>query len=139
MAGLQPSTPQPTDITVHQQSRVLEIAFDDGQRFSLPFELLRIYSPSAEVMGHGPGQETLQTGKRGVLIEQIEPVGHYGVRPAFSDGHASGIFTWDYLHQLGSRQAEFWAAYEAKLAAAGLDRDAPMPPKAGSACGSHSH
>ena len=139
MAGLNANTPQPTDITVHQQSRVLEIAFADGQRFSLPFGLMRVYSPSAEVMGHGPGQETLQTGKREVGIEALEPIGHYGIRPQFSDGHSSGIFSWDYLYQLGRRQPELWAEYEARLAAAGVDRDAPMPEKAGSACGSHSH
>ena len=141
MAGLNASTPKPTDITVHQQSRVLEIAFDDGARFRIPFELMRVYSPSAEVMGHGPGQETLQTGKREVGIEQLEPVGHYGIRPAFSDGHGSGIFSWDYLYQLGSREAELWAEYEAKLAAAGVDRDAPMPvkPAGGGGCGGHSH
>lgn len=140
MAGLTPSTPTPTEITVHQQSRVLEIAFNDGTRFRIPFELMRVFSPSAEVMGHGPGQETLQTGKREVGISELEPVGHYGIRPSFSDGHASGIFSWDYLYQLGSREAEFWADYQAKLAAAGLDRDAPMAPKAsGGSCGSHTH
>ncbi|MFN5049043.1 gamma-butyrobetaine hydroxylase-like domain-containing protein [Roseateles sp.] len=140
MAGLTPSTPTPTEITVHQQSRVLEIAFNDGARFRIPFELMRVFSPSAEVMGHGPGQETLQTGKREVGITELEPVGHYGIRPGFSDGHASGIFSWDYLYQLGSREAEFWADYQAKLAAAGLDRDAPMAPKAsGGSCGSHTH
>lgn len=139
MAGLTPTTPQPTEITVHQQSRLLEIAFADGARFSIPFELMRVFSPSAEVMGHGPGQETLQTGKREVGIAALEPVGHYGIRPQFDDGHESGIFSWDYLYQLGSRAAEFWADYEAKLAAAGLGRDDPMPGKAGSACGHHHH
>jgi DUF971 family protein len=128
------AAPIPTEITVHQQSRLLEVAFDDGARFRIPFELLRVYSPSAEVMGHGPGQETLQTGKREVGITALEPVGHYAVRPEFSDGHASGLFTWDYLYKLGSQQAALWSEYEAKLAAAGRQRDAPMPAKAGAHC-----
>ena len=125
-------SPQPTEITVHQQSRVLEVAFDDGARFQIPFELLRIYSPSAEVMGHGPGQEVLQTGKREVLITALEPVGHYAVRPTFSDGHDSGLYTWTYLHELGAEQEQRWHAYEEKLAAAGRQRDQPMP-------GAHAH
>ncbi|MDT9001318.1 DUF971 domain-containing protein [Paucibacter sp. APW11] len=137
MAGLRPDTPVPTEITVHQQSRVLEIAFADGQRFRLPFELLRVYSPSAEVKGHGPGQETLQTGKREVQIVDLQPVGHYAVQPVFSDGHDSGIFSWDYLHELGSRQDQLWRDYEARLAAAGVQRDDPMPVKGGGACGHH--
>lgn len=137
MAGLSPTTPTPTDITVHQQSRVLEIAFADGAKFSIPFELMRVYSPSAEVMGHGPGQETLQTGKREVLITALESVGHYAIRPQFSDGHESGIFSWDYLYKLGAQQAQLWAEYEAKLAAAGLGRDDAMPDKGGSSCGHH--
>ena len=126
--------PSPTDITVHQQSRVLEIAFDDGVRLRIPFELMRVYSPSAEVMGHGPGQETLQTGKRDVLITGLEPVGHYAVRPEFSDGHNSGLFTWDYLHKLGSQQDALWRDYEARLAAAGKTRDDAMPVKGGGSC-----
>ncbi len=129
--------PNPTDITVHQQSRVLEIAFDDGARFRIPFELMRVYSPSAEVMGHGPGQETLQTGKRDVVITDLAPVGHYAVRPEFSDGHGSGLFSWDYLYKLGSQQDELWAQYEARLAAAGKGRDDPMPAKGGGTCHSH--
>jgi DUF971 family protein len=129
--------PTPTEITVHQQSRLLEVAFDDGARFSIPFELMRVYSPSAEVMGHGPGQETLQTGKREVGITALEPVGHYAVRPQFSDGHASGLFTWAYLHRLGREQAELWRDYEARLAAAGASRDHPMPAKPGGACATH--
>lgn len=129
--------PAPTEITVHQQSRVLEIAFDDGARFRIPFELMRVYSPSAEVMGHGPGQETLQTGKRDVLITGLEPVGHYAVRPEFSDGHASGLFTWDYLYKLGSQQDALWRDYEARLAAAGKSRDDAMPVKGGGSCHSH--
>ncbi len=129
--------PQPTEITVHQQSRVLEIAFDDGARFRIPFELMRVYSPSAEVMGHGPGQETLQTGKREVGVTGLEPVGHYAVRPEFSDGHASGLFSWDYLYKLGSQQDALWRDYEARLAAAGVGRDDPMPAKSGGSCHSH--
>jgi len=131
------STPDPTLLTVHQASRVLEVGFADGKTFRIPFELLRVYSPSAEVQGHGPGQETLQTGKRHVGIESIEPVGHYAVQPTFDDGHNSGLFTWEYLYRLGSEQDQLWAQYEARLKAAGLDRDAPMLPKPGSACASH--
>lgn len=128
---------QPTALTVHQQSRQLEISFDDGSNFHIPFELMRVYSPSAEVQGHGPGQETLQTGKRQVEINAIEPVGHYAVQPTFSDGHDSGIFTWEYLYFLGSQQAQLWQDYEKRLQDAGVDRDAPMPEKAGSSCGHH--
>jgi DUF971 family protein len=130
-------TVQPVSVTVHQASRVLEIGFDDGAHFRIPFELMRVFSPSAEVQGHGPGQETLQTGKREVLITDIAPVGHYAVQPRFSDGHESGIFTWAYLYELGARQPEFWARYEQRLQAAGADRDAPMPQAGGSACGHH--
>ena len=137
MSGLQANTPKPTSLTVHQASRVLEVGFDDGSCFRLPFELLRVYSPSAEVQGHGPGQEVLQTGKRDVQIVSLEPVGHYAVQPRFSDGHESGIFSWDYLHFLGTQQVALWAKYEERLAAAGVERDRPMPPKAGAACGSH--
>lgn len=137
MAGLDRNTPQPTDVTVHQHSRVLEIAFDDGSRFRIPFELMRVYSPSAEVQGHGPGQEVLQTGKRHVEVVGLEPVGHYAIQPTFSDGHDSGIFSWDYLYFLGSKQDELWAEYERRLAEAGVDRDAPMPEKASGACGHH--
>jgi len=137
MAGLSATSPLPTDITVHQQSRVLEIAFDDGARFRIPFELMRICSPSAEVKGHGPGQEVLQTGKREVLIEDLVQVGHYAVQPRFSDGHDSGIYTWAYLYELGANEAQLWADYEARLQAAGQDRDAPMAPKGGSHCASH--
>jgi DUF971 family protein len=136
MAGLTKDTPTPTALTVHQQSRLLEVDFSDGARFRIPFELLRVYSPSAEVQGHGPGQETLQTGKRNVGIEAVEPVGHYGIKPVFSDGHASGIFSWEYLYRLGAEQDKLWQDYLARLAEAGLDRDAPMaPPAAG--CGHH--
>jgi DUF971 family protein len=127
----------PTELTVHQQSRVLEIAFDDGARFRIPFELMRVYSPSAEVQGHGPGQEVLQTGKREVSIVAIEPVGHYAIKPTFSDGHDSGLFTWDYLHKLGAEERELWRRYEERLAEAGVSRDAPMPGPQGGACGHH--
>lgn len=137
MAGLQNSTPTPESITVHAQSRVLEVGFSDGATFRIPFELMRVYSPSAEVQGHGPGQETLQTGKRNVDLVALEPVGNYAVQPTFSDGHDSGIFSWDYLYFLGAKQDELWADYNARLQAAGVYRDAPMPEKAGSACGHH--
>jgi DUF971 family protein len=131
------TTPQPTALTLHQASRVLEVGFDDGAVFRIPFELMRVYSPSAEVQGHGPGQETLQTGKRGVGISSIAMVGHYAVQPSFTDGHDTGLFTWGHLYKLGSEQAELWARYEQRLAEAGLDRDAPMPQKSGGACASH--
>jgi DUF971 family protein len=123
MAGLQPDTPHPTEITLHTQSQCLEIAFSSGERFRLPAELLRVLSPSAEVQGHSPEQAVLQVGKRGVRIEGLEPVGHYALRPRFSDGHDSGLFSWDYLHHLGREQDRLWADYEHKLAAAGASRD----------------
>jgi DUF971 family protein len=126
MAGLTPQTPQPTALKVHQQSRMLEISFANGQHFYIPFELLRVYSPSAEVQGHGAGQEVLQTGQREVDLVALEPVGNYAVQPYFSDGHSSGIFSWDYLYFLGSQQNVLWQQYEAQLLAAGLDRDSPM-------------
>ena len=137
MAGLDKNTPTPQDITLHNQSRVLEIAFSDGQTFRLPFELMRVHSPSAEVQGHGPGQAVLQTGKREVEIVDLVPVGNYAVQPTFSDGHSSGIFSWDYLYFLGTQQTGLWADYNARLLAAGMKRDATMPLKAGSSCGSH--
>lgn len=132
------SSPTPTALTVHQQSRVLEISFDTGETFRIPFELMRVYSPSAEVQGHGPGQEVLQTGKRDVEIVAVAPVGHYAIQPTFSDGHDSGIYTWSYLYRLGAEQERLWAQYLDRLAEAGLDRDAPMPTKAGTGCG-HGH
>ena len=116
-------TPHPTEIKLHQSSRVLEIAFDDGQVFRLPYEFLRVYSPSAEVRGHGPGQEVLQVGKRDVAITEVEPVGHYAIRPTFSDGHDTGIYSWDYLYDLGVRQDELWQRYLDRLAAAGASRE----------------
>ncbi len=137
MAGLIAGAPTPQDITVHGQSRVLEVGFSDGARFRIPFELMRVYSPSAEVQGHGPGQETLQTGKREVELEALDPVGNYAVQPRFSDGHDTGIYTWDYLYFLGSQQARLWQDYEDKLKAAGVGRDAVMAPKGGHGCASH--
>lgn len=124
MAGLDPDTPIPTQIVLHEVSRVLELSYEDGRSFRLPFELMRVYSPSAEVRGHGPGQETLQTGKSQVTIEAIEPVGHYAIQPKFSDGHYTGIFSWDYLYWLGDRQDELWQDYLRRLAEAGASREA---------------
>ena len=137
MAGLTAGSPIPQALTVHGQSRVLEISFSDGSQFRIPFELMRVYSPSAEVQGHGVGQETLQSGKRHVELDSLEPVGNYAVQPRFSDGHESGIFSWDYLYFLGSQQDRLWQEYEDKLRAAGRDRDAPMPEKAAHSCASH--
>ncbi|MBD7961692.1 MULTISPECIES: gamma-butyrobetaine hydroxylase-like domain-containing protein [Comamonas] len=127
--------PLPQSLTVHAASRMLEVGYSDGKTFRLPFELMRVYSPSAEVQGHGPGQEVLQTGKRHVGIDNIEQVGNYAIKPFFSDGHESGLFTWHYLYELGEKQDALWKEYEARLQAAGVDRDAPMPQKAGSSCG----
>jgi DUF971 family protein len=124
MSGLDASTPLPTEIKLHQASRVLEIAFANGRAFRLPYEFLRVYSPSAEVRGHGPGQETLQVGKRDVGISEVEAVGRYAIRPTFSDGHDTGIYSWDYLYELGERQEELWQRYLERLAAAGASRDA---------------
>ncbi len=137
MAGLTAGAPTPQDITVHSQSRVLEVGFSDGARFRIPFELMRVYSPSAEVQGHGPGQETLQTGKRQVALEALDPVGNSAVQPRFSDGHDTGIFSWDYLYWLGAEQDRLWQEYAQRLQTAGVDRDAPMATKGGSACSSH--
>ena len=113
----------PIEIKLHQKSRVMEIQFADGREFRLPYEYLRVYSPSAEVRGHGPGQEVLQTGKREVEIRALEPVGSYAVQPAFSDGHGTGIYSWDYLYELGENQDRFWREYLAKLQSAGASRD----------------
>jgi DUF971 family protein len=126
--------PVPSGLVLHKQSKVLELQYEDGRSYRLPFELLRVMSPSAEVKGHGPGQETLQTGKREVIVAGLAPVGHYAIQLMFSDGHDSGIYTWDYLYTLATRQDEIWADYFAKLAAAGLERDAPMTPG-----GAHGH
>ena len=137
MAGLTRDTPQPTAITVHQQTRALEVSFADGAEFRIPFELMRVYSPSAEVQGHGPGQEVLQTGKREVELTALEPVGNYAVQPTFSDGHNTGIFSWDYLYFLGSQQSDLWHRYEERLSVAGASRDLPMVEATGAGCGHH--
>jgi DUF971 family protein len=142
MSGLQRGTPRPTDITLHSVSRVLEIAFNDGRTFRLPYEFLRVFSPSAEVRGHGPGQEVLQAGKRDVTIESADPVGHYGLQPSFSDGHTTGIFSWDLLYELGQNQERLWAEYLERMRVAGASRDAPAAGAAapgaasGGSCGS---
>jgi DUF971 family protein len=112
----------PTEIRLHQKSRIFEIAFDDGRTFRMPYEFLRVYSPSAEVRGHGPGQEVLQAGKREVEIRSLEPVGSYAVQPVFSDGHSTGIYSWEYLYELGTNQDELWAQYLERLKAAGASR-----------------
>jgi DUF971 family protein len=143
MAESKTAAPNPTALTVHKQSRVLEIAFDDDSNFSLPFEFLRVYSPSAEVRGHGAGQEVLQTGKREVAITELEPVGHYAVQPHFSDGHNTGIYAWDYLYWLGANQSRLWEEYLQRLEAAGFTRetgrDATMTVAGGGGhgCGHH--
>ena len=123
MSGPDARTPQPTEIKLHQTSRVLEIAFNDGRSFKLPYEFLRVHSPSAEVRGHGRGQEVLQTGKRDVTITEVEAVGHYAIRPKFSDGHDTGIFSWDYLRELGEDQDELWQRYLERMANAGASRE----------------
>jgi DUF971 family protein len=129
------SPANPTGLTVHKQSRLLEVAFDDGASFSLPFEFLRVYSPSAEVRGHGAGQEVLQTGMRDILLTALEPVGNYAVQPHFSDGHNTGIYTWAYLYWLGANQAQLWEDYLRRLDEAGhgreSGRDLPMAAKGG--------
>jgi DUF971 family protein len=122
--------PNPTALTVHQKSRVLDIAFADGAAFSLPFEYLRVYSPSAEVRGHGAGQEVLQLGKREVGISALEPVGNYAVQPTFTDGHDTGLYTFEYLHKLGNEQAALWQDYMQRLADAGFAGDTGREPGA---------
>ncbi len=139
MAGLDKHTPIPTEIKLHQQSKLMEISFSDGANFKLPYEYLRVYSPSAEVRGHGPGQETLQTGKRNVDITNLAAVGNYAVQPFFSDGHDTGIYSWDLLYDLGINHESYWQAYLARLAAADGSRDidsSTRPPKAAGGCGS---
>ncbi|OIP18497.1 MAG: 1-(5-phosphoribosyl)-5-((5-phosphoribosylamino)methylideneamino)imidazole-4-carboxamide isomerase [Betaproteobacteria bacterium CG2_30_59_46] len=123
MAGLDSKTPMPTEIKLHQKSRLLEIAFSDGQRFELPCEFLRVYSPSAEVRGHGPGQEVLQVGKKNVEITDVQPVGSYAVQLVFSDGHDSGLYSWDYLHDLGVNQEALWKKYLERMNEAGASRE----------------
>jgi DUF971 family protein len=141
MAGLDSNTQIPTEIKLHQASRLMELSFADGTHFRLPYEFLRVYSPSAEVRGHGPGQETLQVGKREVTIDEVEPIGHYAIRPKFSDGHDTGIYSWDYLYDLGDRQQELWDQYLARMADAGASREASATSPAAPAahgCG-HKH
>jgi DUF971 family protein len=123
MSGLNPNSPIPTEIKLHQQSRLMEVAFNDGQRFSLPYEYLRVFSPSAEVRGHGPGQEVLQVGKKNIEIKQIEPVGQYAVVLIYSDGHDSGIYSWDYLYDLGDKQEFYWNNYLRRMEEAGASRE----------------
>ena len=133
----------PTNITLHATSRVLEVEYSDGRSFRLPFEFLRVYSPSAEVRGHGPGQEVLQVGKKDVTISELQPVGHYAVKPVFSDGHDSGIYSWDYLYELGVHQARLWTDYLAALDTAGASREpgapenAPLEARRTPSCGHH--
>jgi DUF971 family protein len=134
MAGLTADTPYPLDMKFHQQSAQLEIHFSNGAQFTLPYEFLRVFSPSAEVRGHGPGQDVLQTGKREVGVRAVEPVGHYAVRILFTDGHDSGIYSWDHLFELGQHQARLWAQYLAKLEAAGASRDVETPRAPVSGC-----
>jgi len=142
MTGLTANNPVPTEIKLHNRSRMMEIAFSDGSRFELPFEFLRVYSPSAEVRGHGPGQEVLQVGKKEVTIEAVEPVGTYAIQPRFSDGHATGIYSWDYLYEIGRHKDAMWQQYLQRLAAAGASRDpgdapAPHGHSCGGGCGHH--
>ena len=142
MTGLHRASPRPTEVTLHSESRVLEIAFSDGRTFRLPYEFLRVYSPSAEVRGHGPGQEQLQVGKREVTILSAETVGHYGFQPTFSDGHSTGIYSWELLYELGLNQESLWAQYLDRMQAARGSRDAPgivaqSGPAGGGGCGKH--
>jgi DUF971 family protein len=137
MAGLDRNAPIPTEIRLHQKSRVMELTFSDGRRFELPYEFLRVYSPSAEVRGHGPGQEMLQTGKKNVDIVSVEPVGSYAIQPQFSDGHNTGIYSWDYLYELGVDRDRMWEAYLGRLQAAGASReidDTAKPAPRGGGC-----
>ncbi|HTL26194.1 MAG TPA: DUF971 domain-containing protein [Burkholderiales bacterium] len=123
-------SPQPTEIKLHQKSRVLEISFDDGKSFRLPYEFLRVYSPSAEVRGHGPGQEVLQTGKKDVEITRAEPVGSYAIQLAFSDGHETGLYSWDLLYQFGEEQEPMWRHYLERIKQAGASREPGPEPYA---------
>jgi DUF971 family protein len=119
--------PRPTDIKLHRASRVLELSFDDGSCFKLPCEYLRVYSPSAEVRGHGPGQEVLQVGKESVNITAIEPVGNYAVKLYFDDGHNTGLYSWAWLYKLGTEQESLWRNYLAQIDKAGYQRATPAP------------
>ena len=126
MTGVNKGVLQPTEIRLHQASRVLEITYADGKSFHFPCEFLRVYSPSAEVRGHGPGQEVLQVGKKDVNITKIEPVGNYAVQLTFSDGHDTGIYSWDLLYEYGHRQDEMWRHYLKRMEQAGASRE-PQP------------
>lgn len=139
MAGLNKHTPLPTEIKLHQKSRLLEITFSDGETFNLSYEYLRVYSPSAEVRGHGAGQEILQTGKKDVDILKLEPVGNYAVKPTFSDAHSTGLYSWDYLYLLGKKQAEMWQEYLSRLAVAGASRETEATVTASPHNGCHAH
>ena len=139
MAGMERDTPIPNEIKLHQKSRRLELIYED-ESYALDFEFLRVYTPSAEARGHGPGQEVLQTGKRNVTIERIEPVGTYALRLVFSDGHDSGLYSWDMLHNLGRHQAELWAEYLKQIERNGLSRDVDTTARpTGGSCSSHKH
>lgn len=139
MAGLDKDTPIPTDIRLRQKSRILELVYPDGANYALSFEFLRVFTPSAEARGHGPGQETLQTGKREVAIEAVEPVGTYALRLVFSDGHDTGLYSWDLLYNLARHQDELWQDYLGLLEQQGLSRDVDTTskPAAGGSCGHH--
>ncbi len=141
MGGPEQEVPPPTEIKLRSQSRLLEISFPDGKTFELSYELLRVYSPSAEVRGHGPGQETLQVGKKSVDIVGLDPVGMYAVKPTFSDGHDSGLYTWDYLYWLGANREQLWSDYLTQMEAAGASREASTSaavPQTTGGCG-HKH
>lgn len=139
MAGLTSDTPVPTEIKLHQKSRLIELAFDNDERFELSYEFLRVFTPSAVARGHGPGQETLQVGQRDVDIVRVEPVGNYAIKPVFSDGHDTGLYSWDILYTLCSHRDELWQAYIDKLVAQGGSRDPadnpPPAPKPAPKCG----
>lgn len=139
MAGLDKDTPIPTDIRLHQKSRIVELVYEGGERFELTYEFLRVFTPSAEARGHGPGQETLQTGKRDVGIDRLEAVGNYALRPVFSDGHDSGIYSWDLLHNLGRHRDELWQEYLRQIEAQGLSRDVDTTSKAAGEHGGCGH
>jgi len=126
MAGLTKSVPQPTEIKLHQKSRILEVEFSDGRKFRLPYEFLRVYSPSAEVRGHGPGQEVLQVGKKDVKILSVEPVGNYAIKLVFDDGHDTGLYSWSYLRELGSQREEKWQQYLSRLKELGIAYPTPV-------------
>ncbi|TXI17148.1 MAG: DUF971 domain-containing protein [Nitrosomonas sp.] len=123
MAGLTKKTPYPTEIKLHQKSRILDITFSDGKIFQYPCEFLRVYSPSAEVRGHGPGQEVLQTGKKMVNVSKIDPVGHYAIQLNFTDGHNTGIYSWDLLYDYGLNQDKMWQRYLQRMEDAGASRE----------------